>query len=204
MKTVALIPAYNEANRITKVIKEVKKYVDEVTVVDDGSSDSTIENAREAGAKVLTHSKNKGYLETLKTGFQKVEADVLITLDADGEMDPAYIPKMVELIESGEADLVMGKREHVPRWSERFLSSLAGLSVDVEDTGTGFRAIRSGLVKKMDLRGVCPCGTFVLEAEKLGAEIVEVPVKSREVDKPRGIAWRHFLQFFYIVRALVG
>lgn len=201
--TTVVIPAYNEENRISKVIEEVIDYVDEVLVVDDGSSDQTRKVASEAGAKVLTHDKNKGYLEALKTGFQNSEADFIVTIDADGEMNPEYIPELLKPLEEDEADLVLGKREKIPRLSERFLSFLAGLKAGVSDTGTGFRAVKTSLAKKMDLFGVCPCGTFVLEAKKLGGEIREVSVRTRRVEKPRQVAWKHFLQFWHILKMLV-
>ncbi len=203
METVALIPAYNEGERIGDVVREIREYVDRVLVVDDGSEDGTVEIAREAGAEILTHEENRGYLEALKTGFRSVDADVVVTLDADGEMDPGFIPDLVEPIEGGEADLVMGRRSEVPRLSERFLSRLAGFVVDVSDTGTGYRAIRGELAGQMELHGVCPCGTFVLEAERLGAEVVEVPVENREVDKPKGSAWKHIIQFWHVLVKIV-
>ncbi len=199
MKTAAVIPAYDEEERIGDVVREAREYVDEVLVVDDGSADSTAEAARESGAEVIEHGENRGYLRALRTGFRSVEADVIVTLDADGEMDPSYIPVLVEPIESGEADLVLGSREEVPRVSERLLSALAGLRLDVSDTGTGYRALTCDLAKRMELEGVCPCGTFVLEAKKLGAEILEVPVVNRKIRKPKGVAWKHFLQFWYLV-----
>jgi len=122
------------------------------------------------------------------SGFESVDADVFITLDADGEIDPSFIPELVDPIEKGEADLVLGERDEVPRISERFLSWLAGFSVDVSNTGTGYRAISGELAREMELRGVCPCGTFVLEAEQLGGKIVEVSVENRNIDKPKEIA----------------
>lgn len=204
MQTVALIPAYNEESRVGDVVREVKDYVDRVIVVDDGSTDSTANAARKASAEVFAHGINRGYLESLRTGFERInDATITITLDADGEIDPGYIPDLVRPVEEDEADLVLGRREHIPRLSERFLNSFAGLSVDIEDTGTGFRAISSDLAKRMDLVGVCPCGTFVLEAKKLGGRIAEVPIRSRKVEKTRGIAWRHFLQFWYLVKTMI-
>jgi len=199
MKRTALIPAFNEAGSIGEVVSEVEEYVDRVLVVDDGSTDGTAEVSREVGAEVVEHEVNEGYLGALRTGFRKVEGGVVVTLDADGEMDPRFVPDLVEPVESGEADLVLGRRGEIPRASERFLSFVAGLFVDAEDTGTGFRALRGELARRMELRGVCPCGTFVLEAADLGAEISEVPVVNRSARGHRGVAWRHFFQFWYVL-----
>lgn len=202
--TTVVIPAYNEEDRIGEVIEEVSGYVNEVLVVDDGSSDRTGKVASGADAEVLTHENNKGYLEALRTGFRNLESEFVVTLDADGEMNPEYIPELLEPLVEGEADLVLGKREKIPRLSEQFLSFLAGLKVSVSDTGTGFRALKSGLAEEMNLYGVCPCGTFVLEANSLGAEIKEVPVRTRNVEKPKRIAWKHFFQFWHVLRLLLS
>lgn len=205
METVAVIPAYNEEDSISSVVKETKKFVNRVVVVDDASTDCTARVSKEAGAEVIEHEKNKGYLATLKTGFRSVDADIIVTLDADGEMDPAFIPKLIEPIEERRATLSLGRREKVPRVSERFLSFIAGPLVDVKDTGTGYRALKKNLAEKMELRGLCPCGTFVLEASRHGADIVEVPVVNRQIKKPRGIAWRHLVQVWYVlVEGLAG
>lgn len=203
MGIAAIIPAYNEEDRIGSVIEETKKFVDRTVVIDDGSSDRTAEVSREAGAEVLVHDGNKGYLEALKTGFNVVQEDIVVTIDADGENDPKFIPRLVQPILEGESDLVLGKREHVPRISERFLDLITGLVIDVSDTGTGFRAIGSNLAKKLKLKGRCPCGTCVLEARELGARIKEVPVKSRRVNKPRKIAWEHLPQLWHVIKALI-
>lgn len=202
MQVSAVIPAYNEERSISRVIGEVKEYVNEVLVVDDGSTDRTAKASQRAGAEVLVHENNQGYLEALKTGFKNSECDVIVTLDADGEMSPEYIPALLEPIENDEADLVLGRRESIPRLSERFLSSVANLSVGVHDTGSGFRAIRVELAKAMNLSGVCPCGTFVLEAKELGGRITEIPIRNIESGKPKVVAWKHFVQLFYVLKLL--
>ncbi len=204
METVALIPAFDEADGISEVVKEVSEYVDDVLVVDDGSHDKTAEVSEEAGARVVRHERNRGYLRSLETGFSESDADVVVTLDADGEMDPSHIPKLLKPVENDDADLVIGKRRSVPRISERFLSSLAGLSTDISDTGSGYRALRTVIAREMDLKGLCPCGTFVLEAEELGARIVEVPVETRGIEGSRNVAWKHFFQFWYVLKSLVS
>ena len=203
LKIAAIIPAYNEGNRIGGVVREVDDFVDEVVVIDDNSSDYTVNILEGLDVNLVRHEENKGYLASLRSGFESTDADVFVTLDADGEMDPSFIPDLVEPIEKGEADLVLGKREKVPRVSERFLSRLASFSVDVSDTGTGYRAIRGGLAREMELRGVCPCGTFVLEADRLGGKIVEVSVENRDIDKPKGMAWKHFFQFWYVIKEIL-
>jgi glycosyltransferase involved in cell wall biosynthesis len=91
MKTVCIIPAFNEEKRIVKVIEGAKRYVDSVIVVDDGSSDATSEVSRKAGTTVIAHSVNRGKGRAIATGFTeaaKRAPDVVILIDADGQHDP--------------------------------------------------------------------------------------------------------------------
>ena len=110
---VAGIPAFNEEKYIAKVVLKASKYVDEVIVVDDGSTDMTGEIARALGATVVRHEKNRGYGAALATIFEEARkrgADILVILDADDQHDPDEIPKLVEPILRGEADIVIGSR----------------------------------------------------------------------------------------------
>ncbi|MDN5319832.1 MAG: hypothetical protein PWP49_252 [Thermococcaceae archaeon] len=109
MKTLIVIPAYNEELTIGSVVALAKKYGD-VLVVDDGSKDRTSEIAQNAGAIVIRHDVNKGKGAALKTGFGYALAngyDVVVTLDADGQHN---IPLLLKPILKGEADLVIGSR----------------------------------------------------------------------------------------------
>ena len=196
----AVIPAYNEENRIATVIEKTKPFADEVLVVDDQSTDNTARVAKEAGATVITNSGQAGYIGAIKTGFSRANSEIVVTLDADREHDPKDIPKLVKPVENGKADVVLGKREEIARPSEKILCSLARLRVNVEDCGTGFRALRKEIAQQMSLEGYCTCGTFVLEAKSLGARITEVPINLRPVDKPRGIAWKHFPQTWHVLK----
>lgn len=194
----AVIPAYNEGSRIEEVLKETKKYVDEVIIIDDNSTDDTADVA-EKYAKVLRNDSNLGYVGSIKKGFKHSSGNIIVTLDADGEHDPSFIPDMIEPIEHGEADLVFGSREIIPRPSERFLSKIAQLKVDTFDTGTGYRALTKELAQSLELDGFCTCGIFALESYRKDAVITEVKAPTREIDKPKNIAWTHFLQFFKVV-----
>lgn len=201
-KVTAVIPAYNEEKRIVPVIKKTKKYVDEVIVIDDCSSDKTEQIAKDEGAKVFKTPENSGALEAFKLGILKANGDIIVKIDADGEHNPKDIPKLLEPIINGKADIVIGSRPQIERWSERMLSKLAQLKVSVRDTGSGFKAGKKEFFRKMRFYGTCPCGTFVLEADKLGAKIKEVPIKLNKIDKPRKIAWNHAGQLFYVLKLL--
>ena len=107
----ALLPAYNEEVSIGSVVLRTRKYADRVVVIDDGSSDRTSEVAALAGAVVLRHAKNQGKGAALKTGFESLNGDaVIVTIDTDGQHDPADIPRLVDPILRGEADMVNGSR----------------------------------------------------------------------------------------------
>ncbi|MGM0511033.1 MAG: glycosyltransferase family 2 protein [Thermoplasmatota archaeon] len=194
----AVIPAYNEGNRIEKVLKEIRSYVDEIIVIDDNSSDDTAAVASEH-ANVMENEKNLGYIGSIKRGFKEASGDIIVTLDADGEHDPKFIPELVRPILDGEADLVFGKRDHVPRPSERLLSRIAQFKVKTKDTGTGYRALRKDLADKLGLKGKCTCGIFALEAHSKGAKITEIKAPTRDIDKPRRISWDHIPQFFIVI-----
>lgn len=198
-KLTAVIPAYNEANRIADTLHKVKPFVDEIIVVDDASTDNTADVARQHGSRVISSEKNKGYINAIKCGFREAGGDIVITIDADGEFSAHEIPELVKPIIDGRADMVQGHRDVIPRPSERFLSWLAQQKVNVGDSGTGLRAIRTNLAKKLEIKGACICGVFALEVVSKGGRLVELPITLKNVDKPRKIAWFHFWQFFYIL-----
>jgi polyprenyl-phospho-N-acetylgalactosaminyl synthase len=196
-----IIPAYNEGARIGQVVQEVKPWADEVLVIDDGSRDNTGDVARQHGARVI-RQENSGYIESIKQGFREASGAIVVTLDADGEHDPADIPRLIQPILEARADVVLGKRDQIARPSERVLSLMTGVRIPVHDTGTGLRALRRELAQQLVIPGKCICGTSVLEYYRLGARVVEVPISLRVIDKPRKIAWGHLSQFFLVLRYL--
>ena len=114
-KAFLLIPAYNEENRIVSVIRGVKERCPslEVVVIDDGSKDETRRQAIEAGARVISHPYNLGYGVALQTGYKyalKESYEALVQMDGDGQHDPSYIPSLLNLIQRGDTDLVIGSR----------------------------------------------------------------------------------------------
>jgi hypothetical protein len=197
-----IVPAYNEASRIGPVLDEIP--ADYVTlVIDDASTDDTAAVARDAGATVIEHDRNRGYLDALRTGFAAVDTEFVVTLDADGEHDPADIEQLLDPIARDDADLVFGAREVIPRPSERLVNWVATRVLPLTDTGTGFRALRTDLATQLDLDTACTCGTFALEAASHGAQVDEVPSPTRSVAKPRGIAWKHARQLFHVLRYVI-
>lgn len=199
----AVMPAYNEADRVGGTVRAVNQHVDTVLVVDDASTDATGERARAAGATVLTQSTNQGYIAAIKRGFAAAETEVVVTIDADGEFPADRIPDLVRPVCREEVDMVQGHRDQIVRPSEQVLTWLASWGGPVGDSGTGLRALRTDLAQRLDLRGACICGIFSLEVLRRGGEIAEVPVRLRQTEGPRGIAWFHLRQVFYVGAALV-
>jgi glycosyltransferase involved in cell wall biosynthesis len=200
----AVIPAYNEEKTIGKVVKTTYENVDEVIVVDDGSQDDTSKNAAEAGAKIIKHEKNQGILQAIQSGFKEAKGNIIITLDADGQHDPNDIPRLIQPIIDDEADLVIGTRKSFPHFSEKILTKITNLKVKVEDVCSGYRAIRSDIAEKMNLHGVCLCGTFVLEGHRNGARVIGIPItiQSRK-DRKRRVKTKHFKQSLIVLNDLL-
>jgi glycosyltransferase involved in cell wall biosynthesis len=107
---IAAIPCFNTQDHIADVVAKTKKYVDEVIVIDDGSTDKTADIAKAAGARVISHDKNRGKGAAMKTAAESAECDILVFIDGDGQHDPEEIPKLLEPIIQGNADFVIGSR----------------------------------------------------------------------------------------------
>lgn len=110
---IAAIPAYNEERTIARTILMAQRHVDKVVVCDDGSTDMTAHIARQLGADVATHTTKKGYGAAIQTLFRTaraLDADIMVTLDADGQHNPGEIPAMVAPILERKADVVIGSR----------------------------------------------------------------------------------------------
>ncbi|MEM5779300.1 MAG: glycosyltransferase family 2 protein, partial [Candidatus Aenigmatarchaeota archaeon] len=157
-RIIAIIPAFNESKTIESIVRETKKYVDEVVVVDDGSSDATGELAKKAGAKVIKHNKNFGLGRSLRDGFHyalKKNFDIIITLDADGQHSPRDIPKFIEAINEGY-DFVLGERNLakyplIKKIGNLFLNFMTNFisGTILKDTESGFRAYTRSALKKI-------------------------------------------------------
>jgi len=194
--TVACIPAFDEEAGIARVILSAKKHVDKVLVCDDGSFDMTGEIAENLGAIVIRHDTNLGKGEAVKTLFEeavKLDADILVMLDADGQHDPCEIPKLIEPILESKADLVIGSRYMKGAKTDAPLYRKAGLKlvnslrrklnkIPVNDSECGFRALsRKALaaVSTFETKGYGADAEMVALAARNGINIVEKPVTIR-------------------------
>jgi len=188
---VACIPAYNEEKTIAKVISKARKYVDKVIVCDDGSTDMTAEIAKALGAEVIRHQKNMGYGAAIGSLFLKareIGADVMVTLDADGQHDPDDIPRLIEPILNGEADIVIGSRflsdeREIPMYRKvgiKIINYIMRMKIGkLSDTQSGFRAYSKRALEaiKPTEKGMAVSTEILLKAKEFGLNIKEVPVK---------------------------
>ena len=184
------IPAFNEERNIAKVVLLAKRYADVVIVVDDGSSDLTAEIAASTGAEVVRHNWNMGYGGCLATLFRKARekaAEVLVTLDGDGQHDPRDIPKLVAPILEGRADLVIGSRfidqaTSIPGYRRAGIMAITLLSnasgPSVTDAQSGLRAYGAEAIKAIfpGELGMGASTELLSKAGESGLKIEEVPV----------------------------
>jgi glycosyltransferase involved in cell wall biosynthesis len=192
VKTCIIIPAYNVEDTLTQVIKDARKYVKEIIVVDDGSEDSTLLKAKKTGVKVLEHKKNKGKGKALRTGIEYVLKEgfgQIIFIDADGQHDANEIPKFLEAAQDSQVDIIVGSRmsdvKNMP--GERltanrlgsFLTSLLARQ-EVDDSQSGYRLVKSPVLRAITLTSA----RYDIESEMLikagrrGFKIKSIPIKT--------------------------
>lgn len=192
MKICAVIPACNESDTIGMVIQETKKCVDTVFVVDNGSTDNTAEVARENGAEVIRHAVSQGYgaaqraghVAAMQNGF-----DYILQLDADGQHNPKYIPKLLETMQNSDYDIVIGSRflsdgdkslSFVRKIGIIFFSRVVSFlgHVRITDVTSGFKVYKvSSLMKLSKSSDTHPALGQMMEIAKRGMKIAEVPVE---------------------------
>lgn len=190
-----ILPAYNEEIPIGSMVHLTKSYADKVIVVDDGSSDRTAEVARKAGAEVIVHEINKGKGVALKTGFEAaimLGADIIVTMDSDGQHNPAEIPKLVAPILKGEAEMVNGSRylcgleKSTPAYRrigqtilDKFTNLQSGLNIT--DSQSGFRAFAASTIEKFrfNAQGMAIESEMLTDAGNAGLRIKEISIGVR-------------------------
>lgn len=193
MKVVVGIPAFDEERMIAKVVVRSMKYADAVIVVDDGSTDDTGIIAEALGAHVIRHQKNLGKGAAIRDCFDWAKqkgADVLVTLDGDGQHDPSAIPKLVEALQQSAADVVVGSRMGrppnmpKPRWmGARMLDLATQVKVGdrVVDAQSGFRAYSRKAIETLVAAeyGMGVDSEIIMRAQGAGMRIIEVPIDVR-------------------------
>ncbi len=190
-RVVALIPCYNTASHIAGVLAKTLPHVDQVIVVDDGSTDDTAEVAKRAGVEVVSHERNMGYGAAIKTCFteaQRNRNDILITIDGDGQHNPDEIPQVLFPILKNEADLIIGSRfldinNSIPTYRRFGIGVITflwnfGSKSKVSDAQSGFRAYSKNLFETIRLsdKGMSISIETLEKARRRGAIIKEVPI----------------------------
>jgi len=191
-----VIPVFNEEATVGNIVTRTKKTLEqlrvsyEILVVDDGSDDRSADIAQELKAHVLKKAhQGKGF--ALRSGFRQAKGELVVTLDADGSHQPEEIPMVLRYIREGKADFVVGSRffdseanqtkiPKINRTGNRMFNSLIRYltGAKISDSQSGFRAIRSSLIKRMKLgsHGYEVESEMLVKALKMGARVAETPI----------------------------
>jgi glycosyltransferase involved in cell wall biosynthesis len=198
LKVLAIIPAYNEETSVGVVVRSIMSNIPEadVLVVNDGSGDSTSAKALEAGAAVINLPFNLGIGGAVQTGYlyaRRNGYDIAVQVDGDGQHDPRYIKKIIEPLESGHADMVIGSRyvcetSYKSSFSRRtgmiFFSTLVSMLTGqrVKDTTSGFRAVNRKLIDYFSDHYPTdyPEVDVLVRLHKKNFRIAELPVEMQE------------------------
>lgn len=190
MKTAAIIPVFNNDQTIGVVVKETRKYVDTVIVVDDGSTDDTSSTlkrlAKRSHCIVLTHQKNRGKGEALRTAIRhlrsrrgKGKPEAVVFLDADWEHEPNKIPQFIDALR--KADFIIGERTSHRSRARQLLNKWMTfwfmlIDSGITDPSCGFRAVRWEVLRKLELCSpdFCIDAEMILEVIKAGASITSI------------------------------
>ncbi|ASJ06394.1 glycosyltransferase family 2 protein [Thermococcus pacificus] len=221
MRTLIIIPAYNEELTIGSVVALARKHGD-VLVVDDGSKDRTSEIARESGAVVIRHEVNGGKGKALGTGFEYAFSngyDFVVTIDADGQHNPDEIPVLLEPLLKGEADLVIGSRflngakKNIPLYRRLGLWVLnvttnmnLGDGLKITDSQSGFRAMNRkvlGEILQINSEGYKVESDMLVHLSERGFRIREVPINVR-YDVPNKHKKNPVRHGFEVLAGLIG
>jgi glycosyltransferase involved in cell wall biosynthesis len=195
-----VIPAYNEAITVRKVIRELIEFFPHVVVVDDGSSDETSLETLSSGADLLRHVINLGQGAALQTGIEyslRAGARVIVTFDADGQHCSDDISKLVRPIFRGQADIVLGSRflgeaENIPpsRWfllKGAILFTRLVSRVSLTDVHNGLRAFSRKAAKNLDIKinRMAHASELIDQIKRSNLCYVEVPVQLRYTEYTR-------------------
>ena len=191
MVTVIGIPAYNEEKNIASIIMKLKKITDHIIVCNDGSTDMTEEISKELNVIVINHSKNMGYGSAIRSIFLKakeLQADILVTFDADGQHRVVDIQSVTQPIIDDKADVVIGSRflknkSDMPEYRKfgiKIITKITNSSLKekLTDSQSGFRAYSKNVLKNItpSESGMGVSTEILIKASNAGHKIAEVPI----------------------------
>ncbi len=224
-KVVVVMPAYNAAKTLRITYDAIPKdNVDQVILVDDGSSDDTLKIAKELKLEVFVHARNFGYGGNQKTCYTealKAGADIVVMLHPDYQYDPTLLPSLVAPIKAGQADVVLGSRflqgdvmrQGMPWWKflgNRFLTWVENrtLGLNLAEYHTGYRAFSRAVLEEVPF--LLNSDKFVFDQEMLvqavhlGFSIVEVPVPTRYFAEASSASFRASVRYGLSIVGLLG
>ena len=200
LRVAVVVPAFNEESNLAATLATIPAFVDDVLVVDDGSTDASaliVQALQRPGLQVLRHTQNRGVGASVATGYRRaleLNSDVALVMAGDGQMDPADLPALLAPIVAGQADYVKGNRFAVREvWRAMPKSRLLGnilLSLLTQltsgyrhlfDSQCGYTAATRGVLRALDLDGLFPRygypNDLLARLFVVGARVVDVPVK---------------------------
>jgi len=215
-KVIVVLPAYNAAKTLKITLDAIpKNIVDDIILIDDASSDNTVEIAKQLGLKVFVHTKNLGYGGNQKACYKealKLGADIVVMVHPDFQYDPVFIPEMIVPIANGECDAVFGSRMKIrknalkggmPYWkfvSNIFLTKLENfiLGNNLTEYHSGFRAYSKKVMQlPLDLNS----NDFVFDTEIIvqikiaGMKIEEIPISTKYFPEASQINFRRSVKY---------
>jgi len=187
MLKIVCIPAYNEEKTIDNIVKRSLNFVDKVIVCDDGSQDFTSKRAEQSGAVIIKHEKNKGKGAAFKSLFnyaKKINADIMVTIDGDGQFLPEEINKLINPIIEKNVDVVIGNRhdsnKEMPAYRQagnKMLDKITQLASNLpfNDTQSGFRAYSKKAIESINFftDGFGVDSEIIVDASNKGLKISE-------------------------------
>jgi glycosyltransferase involved in cell wall biosynthesis len=221
---VVVVPAWNEAPRIARVLRAMPASVDRVVVVDDASTDATIEAARaidDARVEIASHATNRGVGAAIVTGYRRAIAltesprDAFVVMAGDGQMDPRDLPALVEPIARGDADYVKGDRFRAADVARvmpparlvggkifSWLTSHA-IGVAISDSQCGYTALARAACERLELDDLWPGygypNDLLAQIARRGMRIAHAPVRPVYADEVSRLAPRHVARIAQLV-----
>jgi glycosyltransferase involved in cell wall biosynthesis len=202
MKVIITIPAFNEEETLPKVIKSINKSMDQtdydynILVIDDGSKDNTAKVAKENKAIVISNPRNLGLAETFKNEMKeclRLNADIIVHTDADGQYPSEYIPDLIKKLEEGY-DLVLGSRFEKGGYEGSLMKKIGNimfakvfsglLKKKITDTTTGFRAFTKEVAELPLINSFTYTQEQLIRAGKAKMRIGEIPIKTNKTNRP--------------------
>lgn len=192
MRTICVIPAWNEEKNIGRVLERVKSYVNEIVVVDDGSADNTFQEIKKYNVHALRHIINRGQGAALQTGNEyalQIGADIVVHFDADGQFLAEEIEEVITPVKNGEFDVVfgsrfMGKESNIPKFKKNIIVPLGHLvnkiiiGKSLTDPQSGFRVLSKKAVKTIiiEQNEMAHCSEIIHKTFKNNLKYKEVPI----------------------------